>query len=148
MSSPARQALRGVGVGRVLVGVATLLAAGRDDVPILDFLPRPAVAAARVLAVRDLVQGLTLLLEKPAAVGEAFNLSGPAPFSFDQVVSYISEKTGRRVVDAIIDGPPVRIHHSTAKARTMLGYDPKHDVFNTIDAALATRASQLQSKGN
>jgi hypothetical protein len=62
MSSPARQALRGVGVGRVLVGMATLLAAGRDDVPVLDFLPRPAVAAARVLAVRDLVQGAALAL--------------------------------------------------------------------------------------
>jgi hypothetical protein len=62
MSSPARQALRGVGVGRVLVGVATLLAAGRDDVPVLDSLPRPAVAAARVLAVRDLVQGAALVL--------------------------------------------------------------------------------------
>ena len=63
MSSPARQALRGVGVGRVFVGVATLLAAGRDGVPIFDSLPpRPAVAAARVLAVRDLVQGAALVL--------------------------------------------------------------------------------------
>jgi hypothetical protein len=62
MSSPARQALRGVGVGRVFVGLATLLAAGRDDVPIFDSLPRPAVAATRVLAVRDLVQGAALAL--------------------------------------------------------------------------------------
>jgi hypothetical protein len=62
MSSPARQALRGVGVARVVVGVATLVAAGRDDVPIFDSLPRPAAAAARVLAVRDLVQGAALVL--------------------------------------------------------------------------------------
>jgi hypothetical protein len=62
MSTPARQALGGVGLGRVFVGVATLVAAGRDDVPILDSIPRPAVVAARVLAVRDLVQGAALVL--------------------------------------------------------------------------------------
>jgi hypothetical protein len=44
------------------MGVATLLAAGRDDVPIFDSVPRPAVAAARVLAVRDLMQGAALAL--------------------------------------------------------------------------------------
>jgi hypothetical protein len=62
MSTPARQALRGVGAGRVFVGVVTLLAAGRDDIPLLDSLPRRALAAARVLAVRDLVQGAALAL--------------------------------------------------------------------------------------
>jgi UDP-glucose 4-epimerase len=89
--------------------------------------------------VRDLVQGLSLLLEKPSAIGEAFNLSGPAPFSFDQLVSYVSRKTGRPVVDTTVAGPPLRIQHSIAKARAMLGYAPKHDVYDTIDAALAAR---------
>jgi hypothetical protein len=62
MSSAVRQALRGVGVGRILVGLCSLVAAGRDDVPIFDSLPPRAVAAARVLAARDLVQGATLVL--------------------------------------------------------------------------------------
>ena len=87
--------------------------------------------------VRDLVQGLLLLLEKPAAIGEAFNLSGPAPFSFAEVVPYVAAKTGRPVVDATVPGEPVRIHHSTAKARGLLGYNPKHDVYDTIDTAVA-----------
>jgi UDP-glucose 4-epimerase len=86
--------------------------------------------------VRDLVQGLLLLLEKPAAIGEAFNLSGPAPFSFDEVASYVAAKTGRPIVEATVPGEPVRIHHSTAKARAMLGYRPQHNVFSTIDTAL------------
>lgn len=64
MNSPARQALRGVGAGRVFVGVVTLLTASRDDVPIFDSLPPRAVAAARVLAVRDLVQGAALALTR------------------------------------------------------------------------------------
>jgi UDP-glucose 4-epimerase len=87
--------------------------------------------------VRDLVQGLLLLLEKPAAIGEAFNLSGPAPFAFDEAVSYLAGKTGQPIVEETIPGEPIRIHHSTAKARGMLGYAPRHSVFDTIDTALA-----------
>jgi UDP-glucose 4-epimerase len=87
--------------------------------------------------VRDLVEGLLLLLEKPEAAGETFNLSGPAPFSYDQVVPYLAERTGQPVIDARIPGPPIRIHHAIAKARGLLGYAPVHDVFDTIDTALA-----------
>lgn len=90
--------------------------------------------------VRDLVQGLLLLLNKPAAIGEAFNLSGPAPFAFDEAVPYLAGKTGQAVVEATVPGAPVRIHHSTAKARGMLGYAPRYSVFDTIDTALAMAA--------
>lgn len=71
MSSPALRALRGVGGGRVLVGILTLVAVGRDGVPIFDSLPPRALAAARVLAVRDLVQGASLVLAPESRVGDA-----------------------------------------------------------------------------
>jgi UDP-glucose 4-epimerase len=87
--------------------------------------------------VRDIVQGLLLLLERPAAVGEAFNLSGAAPFSFDQAVPYLSEKMGIPYVEARIPGMPIRVHHSTAKARSLLGYVPQYDIFKSIDSAVA-----------
>ncbi len=86
--------------------------------------------------VRDLVQGLLLVLRKHAAIGQAFNLSGPAPFAFDELVPYIAAKTGRPVVEITIPGEPVRIHHSIEKACNILGYRPAHDVYSTIDAAL------------
>jgi hypothetical protein len=54
--------MRGVGAGRLLVGVCTLIAAGRDDVPILRTSPPHTTTAARLLAVRDLVQGAALVL--------------------------------------------------------------------------------------
>jgi UDP-glucose 4-epimerase len=92
--------------------------------------------------VRDLVQGLLLLLEKSAAIGEAFNLSGPAPFSFAEVVPYVGDKMGRPVVEATVTGEPIRIHHSIAKASGLLGYAPKHDVFSTIDTAVAELAAK------
>jgi nucleoside-diphosphate-sugar epimerase len=75
----------------------------------------------------------------PAAVGEAFNLSGPAPFSYDEAAAVMAEATGRHVVDACIPGPPIRIHHSIEKARGMLGYAPRHDLRSTVAEALGTR---------
>ena len=83
--------------------------------------------------VRDIVLGLLQMLEVPSAVGEAFNLSGPAPFTYDQVIPYLAQKTGYPFVDACILGPSIRIHHSTAKARQLLGYDPQRNIFNSID---------------
>jgi UDP-glucose 4-epimerase len=88
--------------------------------------------------VRDVVQGLLLMLEKPAAVGEAFNLSGPSSFAYDQVIPYLAEKTGLPVVNARIPGPPLRIAHSTAKARALLRYTPIYDIFRSIDDGTTT----------
>ena len=87
--------------------------------------------------VRDLVQGLLLLLDHPAAVGEVFNLSGPAAFDFDEAVPYLAEKTGIPYVEANIPGLPIRIQHSIAKAQSLLGYAPQYGIVETIDAALA-----------
>ena len=67
------------------------------------------------------MQGLLLLVEHPSAVGEAFNLSGPAPWGFDRVVPYLARTADLPYVEATIPGPPIRIHHSTAKARGLLG---------------------------
>ncbi len=88
--------------------------------------------------VRDIVQGLTLLLDRPEAVGQAFNLSGPAPFSYGELIPYLAEQANLTYLDAIIPGPPIRIHHSIAKARALLGYDPQYDVFRSIQGGLAT----------
>ncbi len=82
--------------------------------------------------VRDIVQGLLLMLDVPSAVGEAFNLSGPAPFVYDQVIPYLAQKSGYPFIDARIAGPSIRIHHSTAKARQLLGYDPQFNIFQSI----------------
>ncbi|UCH26080.1 MAG: NAD(P)-dependent oxidoreductase [Trueperaceae bacterium] len=87
--------------------------------------------------VRDLVQGLLLLLDHPDAVGEAFNLSGPVPFTYDLAIPYLSEKSGIPFVEVNIPGPPIRIQHSIAKAQTVLGYRPQYDFHGTVDAALA-----------
>lgn len=87
--------------------------------------------------VRDIVQGLTLLLDRPEAIGQVFNLSGPAPFSYGEVIPFLAGQANLTYLDAVIDGPPIRIHHSIAKARALLGYDPQYDVFRSIRDGLA-----------
>ena len=89
--------------------------------------------------VRDIVQGLTLLLERPEAVGQAFNLSGPAPFSYGELVPFLAEQANLSYLDAVIPGQPLRIHHSIAKARALLGYDPQYDVFTSVRDGLAAQ---------
>jgi UDP-glucose 4-epimerase len=87
--------------------------------------------------VRDIVQGLTLLLDRPEAVGQAFNLAGPAPFSYGELIPFLAEQANVTYLDATIPGQPLRIHHSIAKARGLLGYDPRYDVFTSIRDGLA-----------
>ena len=36
-------------------------------------------------------------------------------------------------IDVKINGPSIKIEHSIEKARTVLGYEPKYDIFKTID---------------
>jgi UDP-glucose 4-epimerase len=92
--------------------------------------------------VRDIVQGLTLLLDRPEAVGQAFNLAGPAPFSYGEVIPFLAERANLTYLDAIIPGDPIRIHHSIAKARALLGYNPQYDVFTSIRDGLAAGEPQ------
>ncbi len=88
--------------------------------------------------VRDIVQGLTLRLDRPEAVGQAFNLSGPAPFSYGEVIPYLADLANLTYLDVTVPGDPIRIHHSTAKARSLLGYNPQYDVFRSMQDGLAT----------
>ena len=131
---PMIETMKGIG-GAEAARVLEELRTGRETLLLArDLEGRPYVF--HNCDVRDIVQGLLLLLGRPAAVGEVFNLSGAAPFSFDQAVPYLSEKTGIPFVEARIPGKPIRLHHSTAKARSLLGYRPQYDIFKSIDSAL------------
>ena len=86
--------------------------------------------------VRDLVSGIDLMLDNPSAVGQIFNLSGPAPFSYRTAVKALHEATGRPFVEVKIPGPPIRIAHDISKARSVLGYRPERDVLRIIADAV------------
>lgn len=91
--------------------------------------------------VRDVVQGL-LLLDQPAAVGEAFNLGPPCGFSFDVAVKRMAELTGLPYVEAKLPLKPICFEVSSAKARATLGYQPRYQIFDMIESAVDAWSQQ------
>jgi UDP-glucose 4-epimerase len=86
--------------------------------------------------VRDIVQGLLLILDKPEAIGEGFNLTPPTVVNMAEFIPYMAEATGRRYVEARLFTDMPKCHTSGAKARAILGYNPKYTMFDMIDEAV------------
>jgi nucleoside-diphosphate-sugar epimerase len=108
--------------------------------------------------VSDLVAGLLLALDKQEAAGEAFVIAGPRYVDQDELAALIARATGGRVLPfhvpawpllalgALVEAacvplgidPPIHRRRvefwvksrafSTAKARGLLGYEPKVDL--------------------
>ncbi|MCY3873173.1 MAG: NAD(P)-dependent oxidoreductase [Rhodobacteraceae bacterium] len=87
--------------------------------------------------VKDVVAGIDLMLNHPAAIGQVFNLSGPAPFSYRTAVEALHEATDLPFIEVRIPGAPIRIAHDISKARSSLGYAPERDIRRIIADALA-----------
>lgn len=88
--------------------------------------------------VEDLVSGLVRFLDHPAAIGEAINLTSPAPFGTDEAARYLAARAGLPVLDVIAPGPGLRFTESITKARSILGYDPQRTIERMLDAGLET----------
>ena len=82
-------------------------------------------------------------LETEAAVGEAFNLGSVAPISADELVKYIAAKMGLPYVTASLPIARSPWYISSAKARGLLGYQPRYTTFDMVDDALARAGSKL-----
>ena len=93
-----------------------------------------------VVSIHDVVQSVMLAVENKAALYHAFNVSGPAPFSYETLSRYISEKLDIPVVEFEND----EFHDfqiDLNKSRSVLGYDPKYNIIDIIDEAVAFRKS-------
>lgn len=122
---------------KVLATIATLVPLAAPDEPLLlpyDLDGRPYMQ--ELVDVRDIVSGLLLILERPEAIGEAFNLTPPTMVSMAESIPYLAEATGRRYVEArlAVDAPRGQV--SGAKARALLGYTPRYTLFDMIDEAV------------
>ncbi len=110
---------------------------GRDAVACLVHADGSA-GKRQIVGIRDVVASIMLAIGKPTAVGEAFNVSGPAPFSYDVVADYVAERLSLPVVrfevsefhDFCID---------MSKSRSVLGFNPQWDIFRIVDDALQFR---------
>ena len=97
------------------------------------------IATTNLADARDTAQGLRLLLTHPAAVGEAFNIGPAAPYSEEQLAAHVADRLSMDYV--VIRRPSVRSswYVSSAKARGVLGYQPRYSVFDMVDEAVAAK---------
>ena len=91
---------------------------------------------------RDIAEGCVRAIEVPAAIGEVFNLGGVAPYTVDKLVKYIAARLELQYVTARLPTARRPWYISSAKARGLLGYEPRHTVFDMVDEALAKAKSQ------
>jgi nucleoside-diphosphate-sugar epimerase len=85
--------------------------------------------------IRDLVTFIETVLVHPAASGEAFNVASPEPTRYDVAGPYLARALGKQYVEVAMPSE-MSVHVSTAKARALLGWQPKHDWFASVDDAV------------
>jgi UDP-glucose 4-epimerase len=99
---------------------------------------RPGIR--HVVSIHDVVQSVLLAVGNKSALYQAFNVSGPAPFSYDVLSSYIAKKMGIPVVKFEYD-----VFHDFQidlnKSRSILGYNPKYNIIDMVDEAIEFRKS-------
>ncbi len=94
-----------------------------------------------VTDVRDCVAAVVLALERDTANGGTFNIAGPKPARWDEVVPYLCGKLGESYVELTV---PALWHFEfdLSRARDRLGYNPQYTPERMIDDALAFRAGK------
>lgn len=123
--------------GRALPGAAEAVAAleAMTDDPIVGARdPDGQVWKSHTVDIRDLVSLIEVVLEHPAASGEAFNVASPEPIRYDAAGPHLARTLGKRYVEVAM---PTRmsVHVSTARARALLGWQPRYDWFTSVDDA-------------
>lgn len=108
------------------------------DEPLLLAMDADGIPHTQELVdVRDIVQGLLLIFDRPEAIGETFNIAPVSPVSLGEFIPYLAKKTGRRFVEARIPVALGRTHGSSVKARAILGFTPRYSMFDMVDEAVA-----------
>jgi nucleoside-diphosphate-sugar epimerase len=96
-----------------------------------------------IVGLPDVVQGIMLSIGNKAAIGKAFAIVAPAPFTYDVLAGYISERLNipilRFTVPEFYD-----FQHSLSLSRSVLGYNPVYDIYKIVDDAIAFRKAGKQ----
>lgn len=128
---------KGHGFGVVTPEILALINSGEERIPILTS-SEGTPYRRHIVHIDDVLQCFKKMLVNPSALGQSFNVAGPAAFSYDVVGEYLSRKTGIPTVQMSCPGyHPFEINIS--KARAVLGYVPDNEIFRIADRALEYR---------
>ena len=92
--------------------------------------------------VRDVVRGCVCACGRREPIGHTIQLGGPAPFTWDEAVPYLSDRLGIPWVRAVCGGIPTFYEYDLTRARDLLGFKPEFDIFRMIDDAVAYRRGE------
>ena len=86
--------------------------------------------------VRDIVHGCLCALGKERALGQTYQLAGPAPFTWDDVSYRLAELLELPHVEVRVAGTPTYYEFDLGKAQRDLGFSPSCDIVKMIVDAL------------
>ncbi|GAG50663.1 unnamed protein product, partial [marine sediment metagenome] len=91
----------GVPVWRELAVTAEQKGYFENDVDAVACMVHPAGTPCirQIVGIKDVVQSIMLAINNPVTIGQAFNISGPAPFSYAVLADYVSKRLDLPVVE-------------------------------------------------
>lgn len=119
-------------------------AAGGDAVVALRH-PDGSPMRRHIVAVEDCVQSYLLALKTEGIEGHTFMIAMNDPFNYVEAAQYAAKKLGIETLD-LVDPVGKDFCVDTTKARYVLGYKPKFDIFSLIDSAVEFRRSGAQRR--
>jgi nucleoside-diphosphate-sugar epimerase len=112
-------------------------AGGRDAAVALRH-PDGTPLRRQIVAVEDCVQAFLLALKTEGIEGETFMIAMNDPFDYVEAAAYAAKQLGVETLD-LVDTVGKDFCIDTTKARYVLGYRPKYDIFGLIDKAVDFR---------
>ena len=114
-------------------------AGGRDAAVALRH-PDGQPMRRHVVAVEDCIQAYLLALKREGIEGQTFMIAMNDPFNYVDAAEHAAKRLGIEVLD-LVDPVGKDFCIDTTKARYVLGYKPKYDIFGLIDHAIEFRQS-------
>lgn len=94
---------------------------------------------------RDMVRGVLLALDHPAAPGRTFNLGATEPVDFADLLPRMAAITGLPVVTVDLPGAGVYYHTSNGLIRDTLGFEPEWTIDRMLDEAARARRDRTSA---
>jgi UDP-glucose 4-epimerase len=119
-------------------------AAGGDAVVALRH-PDGSPMRRHIVAVEDCVQAYLLALRTEKIEGQTFMIAMTDPFNYVKAADYAAKKLNIETLD-LVDPVGKDFCIDTTKARYVLGFQPRYDIFGLIDAAIEFRRTGRQRR--
>lgn len=88
------------------------------------------------IEVRDIVHAYEKAMGNPNTFGRVYQIGAKEPFTWDEIIPYMSEATGIPYSTVDLAMPPNFYEYDLSAARNDFGYDPQLSVFDMVDEAV------------